>query len=85
MDGSLQVSLALPTRANIYCCQFEACGQFEACRGAQMLGSIKMTLKTLNFAIYMYIRPLDKSAYQKIIFLFPNQKICCGYSKETSQ
>ena len=24
-----------------------------------------------------------KSAYQKMIFLFYNQNICCGYSKET--
>ena len=30
-------------------------------------------------------RPLLKSAVQKIIFLFLNQNICCGYSKETSQ
>ena len=30
-------------------------------------------------------RPLVKSAYQKIIFLFLNQNICCGYSKELSQ
>ena len=30
-------------------------------------------------------RTLDKRAYQKIIFLFLNQNICCGYSKEPSQ
>ena len=34
------------------------------------------------------IRPLDKSAIrvrdQKLIFLFPSQNICCGYSKEQS-
>ena len=30
-------------------------------------------------------KPLVKSAYQKIIFLFLNQNICCGYSKEPSQ
>ena len=30
-------------------------------------------------------RPLVKSAYQKIFFLFLNQNICCGYSKEPSQ
>ena len=31
------------------------------------------------------IRTLVKSAYQKIIFLFLNQNICYGYSKEPSQ
>ena len=30
-------------------------------------------------------RPLVKSAYQKIFFLFLNQNLCCGYSKELSQ
>ena len=30
-------------------------------------------------------RPLVKSVHQKIIFLFLNQKICCGYSKVPSQ
>ena len=30
-------------------------------------------------------RPLVMSGYQKIIFLFLNQNICCGYSTETSQ
>ena len=30
-------------------------------------------------------RPLVKSAYQKLTFLFLNQNICCGYSKEPSQ
>ena len=30
-------------------------------------------------------RPPDKRAYWKIIFLFLNQNICCGYSKEPSQ
>ena len=29
-------------------------------------------------------RPPEKSVYQKLIFLFLNQKICCGYSKEPS-
>ena len=33
----------------------------------------------------IYPMPLVKSAYQKIIFLFLNQNICCGYSKEPSQ
>ena len=28
---------------------------------------------------------LVKSVYQKLIFLFLNQNICCGYSKEPSQ
>ena len=31
------------------------------------------------------IRPPDKSAQLKIIFLFLKQNICCGYSKEPSQ
>ena len=31
------------------------------------------------------IRPPDKSAYWKILFLFHNQNICSGYSKEPSQ
>ena len=30
-------------------------------------------------------RPPEKSAYLKIIFLYLNQNMCCGYSKETSQ
>ena len=30
-------------------------------------------------------RPPDKSAYWKTIFLFLDQNICCGYSKEPSQ
>ena len=37
---------------------------------------------------YMYIqhyRTLVKTALQKFIFLFLNQNICCGYSKEPSQ
>ena len=32
-----------------------------------------------------YSKLLVKSEYQKIIFLFLNQSICCGYSKELSQ
>ena len=32
------------------------------------------------------VRPfLAKIVYQKIIFLFLNQNICCGYSKESSE
>ena len=35
---------------------------------------------------FLYIaRPLVKSAYQKLFFLFLNQTICCEYSKEPSQ
>ena len=30
-------------------------------------------------------RPLDKVHNEKLIFLFLNQNICCGYSKELSQ
>ena len=32
-----------------------------------------------------YNRPLVKIELQKIFFLFLNQNICCGYSKEPSQ
>ena len=39
--------------------------------------------KTISSAIVF--RTLVKSAYPKIIFLFLNQNICCGYSKERSQ
>ena len=37
--------------------------------------------------MYSISRPLGTcmSVYQKIIFLFLNQNICCGYSKEPSQ
>ena len=31
------------------------------------------------------LRPLVKSAYQKVNFLFLSQNICCGYSKEPSK
>ena len=31
------------------------------------------------------IRQLIKSAYQKLDFLFLNQNMCCGYSKDLSQ
>ena len=30
-------------------------------------------------------RPLNKTEELKIVFLFLNQNICCGYSKEPSQ
>ena len=30
-------------------------------------------------------RPIVKTAYSKLFFLFLNQNICCGYSKEPSQ
>ena len=33
----------------------------------------------------LFVRTYVKSAYQKVIFLFLNQNICCGYSKEPSQ
>ena len=32
-----------------------------------------------------HYRPPDKSQLSKINFLFLNQNICCGYSKEQSQ
>ena len=31
----------------------------------------------------VYCRPLVKSAYQKIIFLFLNQNVCCGWAPTT--
>ena len=34
---------------------------------------------------YALLRPLVKSVYQKIFFLFLNQNVCYGYSKELSQ
>ena len=44
--------------------------------------SVALTIaETLKF----HIRPLIKSVYQNIIFLFRNQNICCGYSKEPFQ
>ena len=33
----------------------------------------------------MIARTPDKGGYSKAIFLFLNQNICCGYSKEPSQ
>ena len=39
--------------------------------------------KLLGLILYLSApRPPDKSAYWKIIFLFFNQNICTGYSKE---
>ena len=35
--------------------------------------------------IDIVIRQLIKSAYQKLDFLFLNQNMCCGYSKDPSQ
>ena len=43
------------------------------------------TINMTHLAYYYYYIPPDKSAYLKIIFLFFNQNICCGYSKEPSQ
>ena len=45
---------------------------------------------TFNICHYCHMtssntRPPDKSVYLKIIFLFLNQNICCGYSKEPSR
>ena len=47
--------------------------------------SIYVTVTSNIKSKAIYPMPLDKSAYQKIIFLFLNQNICCGYSKEPSQ
>ena len=35
--------------------------------------------------LYLFNRPRDKSGKLKIIFLFLNQNIFCGYSKEPFQ
>ena len=32
-----------------------------------------------------HARPRDKSGNRKLFFLFLNQNICCGYSKEPSR
>ena len=47
------------------------------------------TLINNSFHLLLYIlwtipRPLIKSVYQKIMFSFFNQNICCGYTKEAS-
>ena len=57
----------------------------------QYAEGITLTVADLLLYTYMYSmlvsisRPLVKRVYQKIIFLFLNQNICCGYSKEPSQ
>ena len=47
----------------------------------------KMTVNRFYDAVLTIciLRPFAKSAYQKNIFLFLKQNICCGYSKEPSQ
>ena len=42
-------------------------------------------LPTANYLLCIFFSPLDKTVKLKIIFLFLNQNICCGYSKEPSQ
>ena len=45
-----------------------------------------LTLFQCYFDQFLVIdRPLVKSANRKIVFLFRNQNICCGYSNEQSQ
>ena len=39
----------------------------------------------MNKMLIASARPSVKSLYQNTIFLFFNQNICCGYSKEPSQ
>ena len=41
-------------------------------------------LKACLSICYWSLRPLVKGAYQKIVFLFLNQNVSCGYSKEPS-
>ena len=48
------------------------------------LSSHEQTYKKVLISIIIE-GPLVKSVYQKIIFLFLNQNICCGHSKEPSQ
>ena len=42
------------------------------------------SLKAKSQETHIISRPPDKGVYRKIIFLFLNQNICCGYSKEPS-
>ena len=51
-------------------------------------GVVSSRRRVLNVHLYLYLRPLVIGAYQKKnkpIFLFLNQTICCGYSKEPFQ
>ena len=50
------------------------------------MGKITFVPVAFLMALSIYqIKPLVKSVYQKNNFLFLNQNICCGYSKELSQ
>ena len=49
------------------------------------LGCVSAHQKKRFHYVMGKLRPPDKSTYLKIIFLFLNQNICCGYSKEPSQ
>ena len=42
-------------------------------------------IETTFFGYLNGLRPLIKSVYQNIFFLFLSKNICCGYSKEPSQ
>ena len=49
-----------------------------------VLRSLNMVYEQMHKKCFI-LRTLVKRAYPKIIFLFLNQNICCGYSKEPSQ
>ena len=49
------------------------------------IGTILQSVRFFYVLLTHSGRPLVKSAYKKIAFLFLNQNICCGYSKEPSQ
>ena len=54
------------------------------CSLAKFQVNIQYKLYSKFPTIKWHTRPPDKNASWKIIFLFLNQNICCGYSKEPS-
>ena len=42
------------------------------------------SLKNLKYIFYKRTAPQIRMHIQKLIFLFHNQNVCCGYSKEPS-
>ena len=49
------------------------------------LSDLPIPSNLIQLSFINKFRSLDKSEYQKIIFLFLNQDICSGCSKEPSQ